>query len=400
MSVVMVNPLGPNASPAPAAPKSSSRPALKALLAFGALAVAGGVGFAVGQSMVPAAVLAPPESSGAAAGAASSKSNDTARATLSNALAAGNEVLSKLTPTDLQLTLEQYRAAPSAWQDNYLSADIMSAIDAIVREQEASQAQTQRLGQPRIGSYNTALVNTAWEKVEKEQYTGALRVGSDQVAIRRDGSTCWVIAQESNDAGDWFSNLALGTAPLLAVKQSLISHESCGCAKTTLWWCSSYKSCPGYRTVGTGYKGFAEATNSLRLGVVSAMQSTCFAAGTTATVLAGFSRGGAIVTDLAVMLLADNVVPATSLTMVTFGSPRALDPATADALHLRFPQWRMVNKEDIAPSLPYDWWGFSHVGLLRCNECNYPEERNRPFASWSFSDHGGYCSVFGDARCS
>jgi hypothetical protein len=44
----------------------------------------------------------------------------------------------------------------------------------------------------------------------------------------------------------------------------------------------------------------------------------------------------------------------------------------------RFPQWRMVNKQDIAPSLSYDWWDFSHVGLLRCNGCNYPEERNRP----------------------
>jgi hypothetical protein len=397
MSVVAMNPLGPSESQAPAPPKS--RPALKALLAFGALAVACGVGFAVGQSMVPAAAPASPASSGSpTSGAAVSTRIGAAHATLADALAAGNEVLSKLTPTDLQLTLEQFRAAPSAWQDNFLSADIMSALDVTVREQEESQTQAQRLGQPRIGRYDNGLVNTAYEKVENEKYAGALRSGSDAVAVRRDGSTCWVIAQESNDAGDWFSNLALGTAPLLALKQTQFSQESCGCAKKTLWWCSSYKSCPGYREVGKGYKGFAEAANNLRLGVLAAMQSTC--AGTTATVLAGFSRGGAVVTDLAVMLLADNVVSPSSLAMVTFGSPRALVTASADALHGRFQQWRMVNKQDIVPSLPYDWWGFSHVGQMRCNACNYPEERNRPSASWSIPDHGGYCSFFGDARCS
>jgi hypothetical protein len=217
------------------------------------------------------------------------------------------------------------------------------------------------------------------------------------VAVRRDGSTCWVIAQESINAGAWFSNLALGTAPLLALKQTQVSDAVCGCASWTLWWCSSYKSCPGYRAVGTGYKGFAEAANNLRLGVLAAMQSNC--AGTTATVLAGYSRGGAIVTDLAVMLLADNIVSPSSLAMVTFGSPRALVTASADALHLRFPQWRMINKQDIVPSLPFNWWGFSHVGQMRCNGCNYPEERNQPSASWSIPDHAGYCSYFGDARC-
>jgi hypothetical protein len=43
--------------------------------------------------------------------------------------------------------------------------------------------------------------------------------------------------------------------------------------------------------VGTTYLGFAKTTNNLRLDVLAAMQSTC--AGTTATVLAGYSCGGA-----------------------------------------------------------------------------------------------------------
>jgi hypothetical protein len=100
------------------------------------------------------------------------------------------------------------------------------------------------------------------------------------------------------------------------------------------------------------------------------------------------------------MLLADNIVSPSSLATATFGSPRALDKATADALHLRFPQWRTVNNQDMVPTLPYDWWGFSHVGQMRCNNCDYPEGRERPYATFSVTDHLDYCKFFGDKRCS
>ena len=388
-------------SQASTAPRASYRTALIALLAFGALAAAGGAGFAVGRSTTPAPVIVERPGLNPEPDTESPAPSDAARATLADALAAGNKLLSKLTPMDLEVMLQQYRAAPSEWQDTYLNADIMSALDVIEREQDVSHAQTgRRLGQPqpRIGGYDEDLVNMAWEMVDKENYTGAVRWGSDAAAVRLDGSTCWVIAQESNELIDWIYNLQIGTEPLYALKQTQFSHESCGCAKKTLWWCSRYKSCPGYRKVGTTYQGFAEAANKLRLGVLAAMQSTC--AGTTATVLAGYSRGGAIVIDLAVMLLADNIVSPSSLAMVTFGSPRALDKATADALHLRFPQWRIVNDDDMVSSLPYDWWGFSHVGQMRCNNCDYPEGRERPYASFSVADHLDYCKYFGDKRCS
>jgi hypothetical protein len=78
---------------------------------------------------------------------------------------------------------------------------------------------------------------------------------------------------------------------------------------------------------------------------------------------------------------------------------RALVTESADALHGRFQQWRLINKQDMVPALPADWFGFSRVGQMRCNGCNYPEERNRPFVAFSIEDHKQYCSFFGDAKC-
>ncbi len=369
-------------------------------------------------------------------GAASLAPIDAARATLMKALEAGNKWLTMMNATDVERALELFRAEPKAWRSKEVSAKIMSALDVMEREQTKQPGQSRSLRtlptipaglitreaavraldalpeQP-IGQYDKTLVMNALRKVKDEKYDGDSVIrspnygpgakfgmqGTDNVAVRRDGETCWVIARETNEKGDWSANLDVGSTPILALQQTKSEQEHCGCARKFLGICMRYNSCGGYRTVGTGFTGYVQSTNTFRLDVVRLLSQYCH--GTTTTVLTGYSRGGAIVNILAVMLVADNWVARDSLRMVTFGAPRALTTSTADALHGKFPQWRLVNKKDIVPAVPYEWWGFSHVGEMRCNRCKYQAKRNAPdfwtHAALNVEDHYLYgYSDFGE----
>eukprot|EP00514_Thraustochytrium_sp_LLF1b_P009142 CAMPEP_0184559188 /NCGR_PEP_ID=MMETSP0199_2-20130426/46302_1 /TAXON_ID=1112570 /ORGANISM="Thraustochytrium sp., Strain LLF1b" /LENGTH=376 /DNA_ID=CAMNT_0026956473 /DNA_START=768 /DNA_END=1897 /DNA_ORIENTATION=- len=332
----------------------------------------------------------------AALGVTDSSAIDVARSELKGALLEGNPILNNITVGELQILIEAYQADPAAWKDQYLSASVMESL--VVYNSQGSGEDARRLGQGRslIGDYDVELVSDVWELVELYEYN--INVDNDDFLLQVEDDRCLLIGATTDQAADWFANIDVGSDDILAVTKTNERAEECGCEQSTLWWCSRYKSCSTYRTLGSGYDGFVKAYNNARLTLTAALEEKGCSS-KSQVVFGGHSRGSALVSVLAYAMVKDGIFASDQLTLVTFGSPRVFEDDISDDAHGLVKHWRMVYGSDLVTSIPYDWWGYKHFGTMRCAECNYDEGRDRPYAATGIEVHSNYCKVFGDLVC-
>merc|ERR1719329_1223556 len=105
----------------------------------------------------------------------------------------------------------------------------------------------------RLGGY-PSVVNEAWSRI-KGGYPGSKTVslsspfgGQDRLKVERVGNTCWIVAEESNDAGDWWKNLDLGHQDISGAGYSYTERY---CKKSSWRGCRKY----GYRTRTVNERG-------------------------------------------------------------------------------------------------------------------------------------------------
>lgn len=407
----------------------------KALMALGVVGLVGVVAFAAGGAQAGSGST---DSNGAVADAASLA---TAKAALTRRMSefavpeSGDSdmqcesvrpnstagVLGSLNYAGLNALLDEYENVGEAgWKDAVMPCSVMKLLlsyrdeaveqRALVRRNNAGRRLSVEPGSLRskdeyreLAFTGSSDISSAWEKIESETYNNAVTFKTDRVNVRKEGSTCWIIAEETNEAGDWFNNLNAGSADILSIKKYNAQDKSCGCARSTLGYCREYNTCNTYKSIGKGFKGFVNTYNTMRLDIWNKIQSTC-GTGLSRYQFAGYSRGAGIATPLVYALIEDGLIPKSRIRMHTFGSPRALDDQTSDILHNHmsgstFRIDRLVNQQDIVPSIPFDWWGFKHVGNMDCFDCDYEKGRDRPFYAWSIPQHTKYCENFGDSRC-
>jgi len=355
------------------APAPAALPAIASWKIVTATVVAvfavGGVGVAIGRATVP--VVNQPGADADPVAAARSVV-EAAYMNKSNSAFSGDDML-KL--EDLSALLDEYERDPAAWDDQFLTPEIMAALktlrDADVGGEEVTSPPEESAGRMRIRRSLTtttypSLAREAWKEIRSPDTTYANGVvdGNDRVGVFRKNDKCWIIGDESNDVGDWIDNLDIGSDDILSMKATLVQDESCGCARHRLWWCARYKTCAAHRVIGRGLDGFAKPLNRMRLAVWEKIQTTCL--DSDVKVFAGYSRGGGLIAMLAFMVRADDLIPADKMALVTYGAPRTLADRESDWIHGQFPQYRIVYNDDVVPTLPFGWMGFKHYGTNIC----------------------------------
>mmetsp|Transcript_3573 Transcript_3573/g.6857 ORF Transcript_3573/g.6857 Transcript_3573/m.6857 type:complete len:268 (+) Transcript_3573:160-963(+) len=205
---------------------------------------------------------------------------------------------------------------------------------------------------------NVDLFKTALEKYAV--FEDPIVYGTDVMSVMRDHDslTCHIKVQGSTTVEDWFHNILIGTEPIYSIKKCKTEGRK-GCVR-----------------VGRGMKGFVGAFNKMRHLMWDQMQTKCNSTDT--YVFSGHSRGGAIAQIASVVVYSEKLVPKEQIKLVTFGAPRAIKSRLSDRIHLKFEQWRLVNRKDPVPSLPYSFMGYKHFGSMVCHECNYETQRDAP----------------------
>jgi len=359
-------------------------------LVFGMVAVAGVLGYVAGNS------VSTTESSGeSTVSTLSQDSYSQAMTVLEGAYAdPQNEAFAQsMNRTVLNEQVDAYVANPAAWDDRFLTKEIMNAF-VTLRSSEDTPLQGRRLlnYQELIGSFPQSTVSSVWSQIENANYAGQVVFENDAALVKRVGSTCYIIAQETNEAGDWWDNLSTGSTAIMSSKKKTVADSSCGCKKSAWYGCAQYKSCSAYYALGNGFKGFTLTYNAMRLALWNKINSVCSSSDT--KIFGGYSRGGGIMNIMAYAMHKEGLI--SSMKLVTFGSPRALGKSESDAVHGKFEQYRMIYKKDPVPSLPYGWMGVKHYGAMRCNQCGYDEARDAPGWGWptDAKDHTSYNNWF------
>ncbi|GBG26063.1 Mono- and diacylglycerol lipase [Hondaea fermentalgiana] len=374
---------------------------LRVFVVMGVVGVAAGVGFVVGQNSGDSADDSAPQAQTAVAEA--QKTLHAAFYDDSNVAFTGN-----MTADNITELLDMYEADPEGWQDQFMTADIMRALQTLRDDDEGGNTEGSRelLSIPSLrreaqrelalSSSQRSLGNEAWRRISTTSYPDPVLSGSDKATVFRTsdniygtsggttGKICWVIAEESKvELGDWTGNFDLGSDPIKSIKNYYIRSERCGCQEKTLWWCSKYKQCNTYKTFQKGFDGFVKPYNKMRYAIWNRVKSKCNS--NDRLVIAGYSRGAGILNALAYIVYKDNLWPLNKLVYVSFGSPRTLNDAASDQVHGKFTQLRLVYKKDPVPSVPYGWMGYKHFGTMKCNSCGYGEGRDRPHFAVSLS---------------
>lgn len=376
----------------------------KVIIALGVVGLVGIIGFVAAGGNAGSESAAPPSEL------------ESAKQSLSRQLSGRSTsypVLQNLTIGSINALLDSYESNPGEWSDRLVPESVVLSLKAyrdeaieqrkLVRSDRNLEATSVRGAYRRqLNSLNQGSIKDAWERIENEGYSSPVQYKDDRVQVRREGSVCWVIAEETNSAGDWWNNLNFGSEDIMSLKKYNTRAESCGCEKKTLWYCSTYKYCSAYKKIGEGYDGFTITYNAMRINIWNKIKSVC-GTGLSSYHFAGYSRGGGLLNNVVFAILNDGLISKSKVKLTTFGSPRALSDSTSDKLHgwqrSGFAFDRVINQADIVPSIPYDWWGFKHAGELSCYNCDYPTERDRPFYAWSINHHTEYCQWFGDQRC-
>ena len=94
------------------------------------------------------------------------------------------------------------------------------------------------------------------------------------------------------------------------------------------------------------------------------------------------TKKGAIAAIAAFALWEEGLLNGNQMSLITFGSPRALIISTSDRAHEKFHTERyLYGKVDSVPSVPLVVMGFKHYGELRCYRCHslcYNNARDYP----------------------
>lgn len=354
------------------------RSAAKLLALLGSVAVVGGVGFLVGSS-------GSGDSEGAAAATETTDAATAARAVVSEAFNDDENPFKNLTSEVILDVLAQYEADPLSYVDHFFTAELVQSLltiknSEVVDERRALRGDMRRQLQQQSD-------RDAFDVIDNADYSGAVTdsSGNDRAVVVVQGSKCYIVAEESDSLADWGQNFLLGSADILSINTYSVTSESlCGCRRRRWWWCAEADSCQAKKPLGRGYKGFTNAFNEMREELwARVLSSGCLSANQ--VIFASYSRGGAIIANLAYVVLKENLIPLSKLSMVTFGSPRALQDSESDELHNRFPQRRLIYKKDpvrLPLFAPFVVPSFNHRNLIsptiyRC--------RAFPMAGWGSS---------------
>ncbi|GBG26062.1 Mono- and diacylglycerol lipase [Hondaea fermentalgiana] len=393
----------------PKSGRSWKQLALKSFVALGVVGVAAGVGFVAGQASSSSTSTS--ENTDTVAETAVAQAQVTLRSAFKNET--NIAFTQNLTISQINELIDAYEESDD-WDDQFMTSDIMSALKTLrddeqgeVRSLRASSKEENfnRYRQLALTSTQQTIGATAWAVVEEAEtlgYSGGVSYENDAVLVLRksdtafgtSGSTsgyaCWVTAQATGDIADWLDNLDVGDEDIKSIATYSIRDESCGCAKYTWWWCSTYKTCTTYKSYSNGYDGFVKPHNNMRLSIWSQISSTC--SSNDRLILNGYSRGGGVMNAFAYAVYKDGLWETSRMVLVTFGSPRVLSDDLSDEIHGQFTQMRFVHDDDIVPSVPYGWMGYKHFGTNK--NSNGDEGRDKPGFSTSISDHTSYDDWF------
>lgn len=366
--VSVVNPIfgGTAMVKEPLAPKTSIfnfRSVAKLLAVLGAVAVVGGMGFLAGSS-----VSGDDDSPAEDADGGPMDAVTAARAALNNALEDPNNmaITANLTTEIVYEVIAKYEQDPLAYDDQYFSAKLVRAFITLKADMDDGRRELS-LDVPLLGPDRAPmhLDKNAWAMVRNPDFSNGIVSynGEDRAEVFIDGSTCYVVAETSEEfstnSADWWANIQQAPAEIMSILPlSFTKNEAiCGCAQWTWWWCSVGNSCSKTVSIGKGSSAFIPAFNSMRVALWSRMVST----GCTskhAIIFTGYSRGAGIITPMAYAVWRNGLIPANKMRLVTFGSPRVLTAPTSDEMHLKFTQRRLLYRLD-----PY-----VHLALLFCSE--------------------------------
>ncbi|KNC82929.1 hypothetical protein SARC_04796 [Sphaeroforma arctica JP610] len=190
--------------------------------------------------------------------------------------------------------------------------------------------------------YVTESISTIYESkvVTAASIAGAahpITFSNEALSVNVINNECWVSIAGSGDVQDWIDNLNLGT--------------------DAIYYNGQY--------VGRGFDGFVNGYNEyFSLGMNGVVDQSC--SGVSKINFVGYSRGAGIANILAAAYYQFSTY---NVELYTFASPRAFDVATSDSFHMRFPQIRVMNDEDVVTSVPFSAWGFKHMGDVVCLNC-------------------------------
>lgn len=234
-----------------------------------------------------------------------------------------------------------------------------------------------------LSSSENALYQDGWNMIKASYPSDSVVVdntffaGNDRIKVVPSGGKCWVVAQESNDLEDWAMNLDVGYDNIGTIYWN---EPESYCCKRSWGWCT--RTCTRTVTRSHTFKGhdgfvkplFRTSKNGGGKTAINHVNSLIDAkcGGIKTMVYAGYSRGGAIVQSIAAHHLANNKYQGGyTRHLVTFGSPRCLDPESANRVQnslgmavrvVKEKRDWMGTKHDLVPSVPAGWWGFQHVG--------------------------------------
>mmetsp|Transcript_16764 Transcript_16764/g.32641 ORF Transcript_16764/g.32641 Transcript_16764/m.32641 type:complete len:291 (-) Transcript_16764:222-1094(-) len=201
---------------------------------------------------------------------------------------------------------------------------------------------------------------------EMSKFYKPIIANGDIVEVHRSQYKCYIMAKDSEDINKWAAGMSFVKGSIAGFKCRIGNRVGL-----------PEHGCLSWKRIGLGLREFVESFNEMRFEVLRRMQRKCDLARDDVIVV-GHSRGGAIAQIIAAALYLDEIVPASQLTLITFGSPRALETSLSDLVHDKFKQIRLINGADTVPSMPPWWLRFEHFGTVYCRECGYPPERDAP----------------------
>jgi len=295
--------------------------------------------------------------------------------------------------TILNGIVDEYESDPSAFENtNFVTTEIASALKTI-RDDSKDETQRRRFRRGLLDQANNypSWVLDAFRFIDQKFYPDPIVEENDRATVFRSGGTCYIIAEESGDEADWADNLDLGDEDILSLSSTFGRDESCGCSRRWFFGgCREYNQCSYSPSLGRGYQGFVKSFNAMRFRLRDDVNSNC-RSGDFIT-FAGYSRGAGVILPFVYVAIEENLVDVNRIRVATFGSPRVLKSTQSDILHNALISssssriYRLVNNQDLVPSIPYPWMGdYKHAGTCVCLGCSYCD-RDRPF--WAFNPSG------------
>ena len=259
----------------------------------------------------------------------------------------GNPLLLNLTDANIDGIIDEYLADPEAYEDAFIPSEFAAILSKMAVEEgyepggdepagDEPAGDRRRLGakQPALEEYRelttaSALSKDAWNKIQSGFYPDPVTWSGDRVTVYQEGGRwgrCWIIAEESQSPltsgglTDWVNNLDLGEEDIQSMKQYNRRDSSCGCEvkKWWQWWCQRYRQCAGSIVIGKGSDASVKPYNNMRIGIISRIEQKC--PSTRNYVFAGYSRGGGIGSVIAFAMWKENLLPASTMRLVTFGT--------------------------------------------------------------------------------